>query len=87
MIFFTIVASLAGIAVIVCMCLQQSGPDAGFSAAMGGSSWSSSRNSGTDLLLERAMKVSGVVWILACLALAVVTAHTGGGGAAGGPLG
>lgn len=69
------------------MCLQQSGPDAGFSAAYGGTgNTGGSRKGGKDLMLERLMKVSAVVWILACLLLALVTAHSGGGGTAA-PLG
>jgi protein translocase SecG subunit len=75
-----IVACLAGLAIIVCIVMQTSTADAGFSAAMGGSSGSSSAHKGPqDLLLERVIKVAAVVWIVACLALAVLGAHSGGG--------
>ena len=76
-IFFTIIASLAGAGVIACICLQTASPDAGFSAAMGGQSDSGSRKGGSDLLLERALKISAVVWVFACLFLAVLEAHAG----------
>jgi protein translocase SecG subunit len=84
-IFFTVVASLAGLAIVICICLQTASPDAGFSAAMGGGSDSgASRKGGTDLMLERVLKVSAVVWVAACLILAVLEAHLGGSAFTGG---
>jgi protein translocase SecG subunit len=75
-----IIAALAGIAIVVCIVMQTSTADAGFSAAMGGGSGSSAaRKGGTDLMLERVLKVAAVVWIVACLALAIYKAHTGTG--------
>ena len=74
-IFFTVVAALSGLIIIACICLQTASPDAGFSAAMGGGGGGASRKGGSDLMLERLMKISAVVWILACLALAIVEAH------------
>ena len=77
---FQIIACLAGLAVIACIVLQTATPDAGFSAAMGGGGGGdSSRKGGTDLLLERILKISAVVWLLACLILAMIEAHMGGG--------
>lgn len=83
-IFFTIVASLAGLAIITCICLQTASPDAGFSAALGGGGDSGTRKGGTDLLLERVLKISAVVWVAACLILAVLEAHLGGTAFTGG---
>ena len=79
-ILFTVLASVAGIAIIACICLQSASPDAGFSAAMGGGGGdSSSRKGAQDLLLERVLKVSAVVWVFCCLILAVLTAQPGAG--------
>ena len=78
-ILFTILASLAGIAVIACICLETASPDAGFSAAMGsGGGDSGSRKSGHDLVLERVLKFSAVIWVFSCLILAVLESHRGG---------
>ncbi|HEY3396599.1 MAG TPA: preprotein translocase subunit SecG [Armatimonadota bacterium] len=84
-IFFTVIAALAGISVIACMCLQTGNPDAGFSAAMGGGGDSSSHKGGADELLSRILKISAVVWILSCLFIAIMEAHpsTFGGGLGG----
>ena len=77
-IFFITIATVAGLAIVVAICLQTASHDAGFSAAMGGGSGGgAARKGGTDLMLERLLKVSAVTWILACLALAIVQAHTG----------
>ncbi len=78
--FLTIVASLAGLAIIACICLQQASPDAGFSAALGGGGSGASRKGGSDLLLEKVLKASSVVWIASCLLLAVLSAHPLWGG-------
>jgi protein translocase SecG subunit len=75
----TVIASLAGIAVIASICMQNASPDAGFSAAMGGGGGdSSSRKSGHDLMLERVLKFSAVIWVVSCLLLAVLESHRGG---------
>ena len=80
-IFFTIIASLAGAAIVACICLQTASPDAGFSAALGGGGRDAgSRKSGTDLLLEKVLKTSAVVWIVACLIIALLGAHPTIGG-------
>ena len=80
-IFLSVVASLAGLAIIACICLQTASPDAGFSAAMGGGGGdASSRKGGTDMLLERILKISAVVWIFACLIMGVMEAHPTLGG-------
>ena len=77
-IFLSVVAALAGLMIVVCICLETASPDAGFTAAMGGGSGGgASRKGGTDLMLERLLKVSAVVWIVAALALAFVEAHSG----------
>jgi preprotein translocase subunit SecG len=74
---FAVIAGVAGLAIVVCICAQTASPDAGFSAAMGGSSGGAAHKGGEDLLLERILKASAVVWILAAVALAVLEAHTG----------
>jgi protein translocase SecG subunit len=80
MIALQIIAVLGALAIIACILMQTTTADAGFSAAMGGGGGdSASRKGGTDLLLERILKASAVVWVLACLALAVLEAHSGGG--------
>lgn len=70
-----VIGGLAGLAIITCICLQTASPDAGFSAAMGGGGGGGSRKGGHDLLLERVLKFSAWIWILASLALAVADAH------------
>ena len=70
-----IIAALGGLGIVICICLQTASPDAGFSAAMGGGGGGGSRKGGQDLLLERVLKVSAVVWIFACLALAIAESH------------
>jgi len=83
-IFLTVIASLAGVAIITCICLQTASPDAGFSAALGGGGDSASRKGGSDLMLERVLKVSAVVWLMSCLILAVLEARLGGSAFLGG---
>ena len=78
-IFLMVVAALSGLIIVACICLQTASPDAGFSAAMGGGGGGASRKGGSDLMLERLLKVSAVVWIVACLALAFFEAHAGVG--------
>ncbi len=77
--FFAVLASLSGIAIIACICLQTASPDAGFSAAMGGGGGgdSSSRKSGQDLVLERVLKASAVIWVISCLILAILRPGAG----------
>ena len=70
-----VIGGLAGLAIIICICLQTASPDAGFSAAMGGGGGGGSRKGGHDLLLERVLKASAVVWVAASLALAIAEAH------------
>jgi preprotein translocase subunit SecG len=55
--------------------MQTASPDSGFSAAMGGGGGGGTRKGGHDLLLERALKVSAVVWVAAALAMAIAEAH------------
>ena len=75
MIVLAVIGALGGLGIITCICLQTASPDAGFSAAMGGGGGGGSRKGGQDLLLERILKVSAVVWIAAALALAIAEAH------------
>jgi len=76
MIVLAVIGALGGLGIIICICLQTASPDAGFSAAMGGGGGGGgSRKGGQDLLLERILKVSAVVWIAAALALAIAEAH------------
>jgi preprotein translocase subunit SecG len=75
MILLSIIGGLGGLGIIICICLQTASPDAGFSAAMGGGGGGGSRKGGHDLLLERVLKISAVVWIMASLALAIAEAH------------
>lgn len=78
LIFFTSVAAVSGLAIIVTICLQTASPDAGFSAAMGGGdSKAAYRKGGQDELLERILKVSAVVWLVCCLVIAWLVAHPG----------
>lgn len=75
MIVLAVIGGLGGLGIIVCICMQTASPDAGFSAAMGGGGGGGSRKGGHDMLLERALKVSAVVWIAASLAMAIAEAH------------
>ena len=71
----TVIGALGGLGIIICICMQTASPDAGFSAAMGGGGGGGSHKGGQDLLLERVLKVSAVVWVMASLALAIAEAH------------
>jgi len=68
-----IVASLVLIAVI----LLQAGRGGGLSEAFGGGSTQTILGTKTSVFLKRATAVCAVVYILACLLLAVMTSHQG----------
>jgi protein translocase SecG subunit len=81
---FSIIAGLGGLAIIASICLKTATADAGFSAAMGGSSGGSHRKGGSDELLEKIMKVAAVLWIVACSIIALLAAHQGPAAGLGG---
>ena len=68
-----IVASLVLIAVI----LLQAGKGGGLNEAFGGGSTQTILGTKTSVFLKRATATSAVVYILACLLLAVMTSHQG----------
>jgi preprotein translocase subunit SecG len=68
-----VVASLVLIAVI----LLQAGRGGGLNEAFGGSSTQTILGTKTSVFLKRATAVCAVVYILACLLLAVMTSHRG----------
>jgi len=68
-----IVASLVLIAVI----LLQAGRGGGLNEAFGGGSTQTILGTKTSVFLKRATAVCAVVYILACLLLAVMTSHQG----------
>ena len=67
-----VVASLSGLAIIIAVMLQTSKAD-GFSAAMGGGADASRFKEGSrEAWLEKIAKVGAVVWVLACLVVAIL---------------
>ena len=66
-----VIALAAGIAIIVAVMFQASKAD-GFSAALGGADTSRSREGSREAWLEKIAKVGAVVWVLACLAVAIL---------------
>ena len=68
-----VVASLVLIAVI----LLQAGRGGGLNEAFGGGSTQTILGTKTSVFLKRATAVCAVVYILACLLLAVMTSHRG----------
>lgn len=68
-----IVASLVLIAVI----LLQAGKGGGLSEAFGGGSTQTILGTKTSVFLKKATAICAVVYILACLLLAVMTSHRG----------
>ena len=68
-----VIASLVLIAVI----LLQAGRGGGLSETFGGGSTQTILGTKTSVFLKRATAVSAVIYILACLLLAVMTSHRG----------
>ena len=66
------VAILSGLAIIVAVVLQKTKAD-GFSAAMGGGSDTTRHTPGSkEALLDMVAKYAAIVWVLACLVVAVI---------------
>ena len=67
-----VIASVSGLAIIVAVMLQTSKAD-GFSAAIGGGTDTSRFKEGSrEAWLDKIAKVGAVVWVLSCLALAIL---------------
>ncbi len=69
--FALVIALLSALAVIVAEMLQSSG-DPGFSAAMGGSDRSRFKEGSREAWLDTIVKYGAIVWVLACLAVAIL---------------
>ena len=65
------VALLSGLAIVVAVMLQKTKAD-GFSAAMGGSDSTRHTPGSKEEWLDKIAKFSAVVWVLACLATAIL---------------
>lgn len=72
-IFINVMASLVLIAVI----LLQAGRGGGLSETFGGSSTQTILGTKTSVFLKRATAASAIIYIMTCLALAVMTSHRG----------
>ena len=63
--------------VLICVILLQAGRGGGLSESFGGSSTQTILGTKSSLFLKRATAVSAVLYIIACLALGVMTGHRG----------
>ncbi len=69
--FALILALLSGLAIIVAVMFQTSNAD-GFSAAMGGADTSRFKEGSKEAWLDKIAKVAAVIWVLACLIVAIL---------------
>ncbi len=69
--FALAIALLSALAVIIAEMLQTSSAD-GFSAAMGGSDRSRFKEGSREAWLDSIVKYGAIVWVLACLAVAIL---------------
>ncbi len=65
------VAVLSGLAIVTVVLLQKSRAD-GFSAAMGGADQARYTPGSKEEWLDKIAKVAAVIWVLACLAVAIL---------------